>query len=226
LTPEWANAFTTYNATQPYSPDAHSSGQRGLANLALQYLVLNGARTADNTWSETALQRFKLANNMTDRFGAMAALANGGSHLAAVALEKFYAMFKHDALVLDKWFALQAGRVDRDGDVLPSVKRLLAHPDFNVKNPNRARSVLSTFCQGNPAAFHRTDAGGYVLWAEKVIELDAFNPQVAARLARALDRWEILAEPYKAAARIAIERVAAKPDLSADVREVISRALA
>ena len=72
----------------------------------------------------------------------------------------------------------------------------------------------------------RTDAGGYVLWAEKVIELDAFNPQVAARLARALDRWEILAEPYKAAARIAIERVAAKPDLSADVREVISRALA
>ena len=226
LTPEWANAFITYNATQPYSPDAHSSGQRGLANLALQYLVLNGARTADNTWSETALQRFKLANNMTDRFGAMAALANGGSHLAAVALEKFYAMFKHDALVLDKWFALQAGRVDRDGDVLPSVKRLLAHPDFNVKNPNRARSVLSTFCQGNPAAFHRTDAGGYVLWAEKVIELDAFNPQVAARLARALDRWEILAEPYKAAARIAIERVAAKPDLSADVREVISRALA
>jgi len=226
LTPEWANAFTTYNATQPYSPDAHSSGQRGLANLALQYLVLNGARTSDNTWSEAALQRFKLANNMTDRFGAMAALANGGSHLAAVALEKFYAMFKHDALVLDKWFALQAGRVDRDGDVLPSVKRLLAHPDFNVKNPNRARSVLSTFCQGNPAAFHRTDAGGYVLWAEKVIELDAFNPQVAARLARALDRWEILAEPYKAAARIAIERVAAKPDLSADVREVISRALA
>ena len=226
LTSEWANAFITYNATQPYSPDAHSSGQRGLANLALQYLVLNGARTSDNTWSEAALQRFKLANNMTDRFGAMAALANGGSHLAAVALEKFYAMFKHDALVLDKWFALQAGRVDRDGDVLPSVKRLLAHPDFNVKNPNRARSVLSTFCQGNPAAFHRTDAGGYVLWAEKVIELDAFNPQVAARLARALDRWEILAEPYKAAARIAIERVAAKPDLSADVREVISRALA
>ena len=142
------------------------------------------------------------------------------------ALDRFYAMFKHDALVLDKWFALQCGRVDRGGDVLASVKRLLAHPDFSIKNPNRARSVLSTYCQGNPAAFHRADAGGYVLWAEKVMELDAFNPQVAARLARALDRWEILAEPYKAAARIAIERVAAKPDLSADVREVVSRALA
>ncbi|MDX1329733.1 MAG: aminopeptidase N [Burkholderiaceae bacterium] len=226
LATEWAEAFAAYNATQSYRPDAQSSGQRGLANLALNYLVLNGVKTGDAQWSEQALQRFNLANNMTDRFGAMAALVNSGSHLAGVALDRFYAMFKHDALVLDKWFALQCGRVDRGGDVLASVKRLLAHPDFSIKNPNRARSVLSTYCQGNPAAFHRADAGGYVLWAEKVIELDAFNPQVAARLARALDRWEILAEPYKAAARIAIERVAAKPDLSADVREVVSRALA
>jgi len=226
LATEWAEAFAAYNATQSYRPDAQSSGQRGLANLALNYLVLNGVKTGDAQWSEQALQRFNLANNMTDRFGAMAALVNSGSHLAGVALDRFYAMFKHDALVLDKWFALQCGRVDRGGDVLASVKRLLAHPDFSIKNPNRARSVLSTYCQGNPAAFHRAGAGGYVLWAEKVIELDAFNPQVAARLARALDRWEILAEPYKAAARIAIERVAAKPDLSADVREVVSRALA
>ena len=121
---------------------------------------------------------------------------------------------------------MQCTRIDRNGDVLPTVKRLLAHPDFSTKNPNRARSVLSTFCQANPAAFHREDAGGYVLWAEKVLELDAFNPQVAARLARALDRWEILAEPYQTAARTAIERVASKPDLSGDVREVVSRALA
>ena len=226
LATEWAASFTAYNATQSYRPDAHSSGQRGLANLALNYLVLNGVKTGDTRWSEQALQRFNLANNMTDRFGAMAALVNAGSHLAGVALDRFYAMFKHDDLVLDKWFALQCGRIDRGGDVLESVKRLLAHPDFSIKNPNRARSVLSTYCQGNPAAFHRADAGGYVLWAEKVIELDAFNPQVAARLARALDRWEILAEPYKAAARIAIERIAAKPDLSSDVREVVSRALA
>ena len=102
----------------------------------------------------------------------------------------------------------------------------MKHPDFNIRNPNRARSVVSTFCQANPGAFHRQDAAGYVFWCERVTELDAINPQVAARLARALDRWSKLAEPYRSAAREAIARVAAKAELSKDVREVVSRALA
>ncbi|MCY1310420.1 Aminopeptidase N [compost metagenome] len=110
--------------------------------------------------------------------------------------------------------------------MLPAVRRLLAHPDFNLRNPNRARSVIFSYCSANPGAFHRNDASGYVFWRERVIELDAFNPQVAARLARALDRWKKLAEPYRSAAREAIARVAAKPDLSNDVREVVTRALA
>jgi aminopeptidase N len=99
-------------------------------------------------------------------------------------------------------------------------------PDFNLKNPNRARSVIFSYCSANPGAFHRTDAAGYVYWSDRVIELDSFNPQVAARLARALDRWKKLAEPYRSAAREAIARVAAKTDLSNDTREVITRALA
>jgi aminopeptidase N len=102
----------------------------------------------------------------------------------------------------------------------------MKHADFSLRNPNRARSVISTFCQANPGAFHRPDAAGYVFWADRVVELDAMNPQVAARLARALDRWTKLAEPYRSAAREAIARVAAKADLSNDVREVVSRALA
>ena len=102
----------------------------------------------------------------------------------------------------------------------------MKHADFSLRNPNRARSVISTFCQGNPGAFHRADAAGYVFWADRVIELDAMNPQVAARLARALDRWKKLAEPYRTSAREAIARVAARSDLSNDVREVVSRALA
>jgi aminopeptidase N len=102
----------------------------------------------------------------------------------------------------------------------------MQHPDFNLKNPNRARSVITTYCQANPAGFHRADAAGYVFWADQVIELDAFNPQVAARLARALDRWKKLASPYREAAREAIARVAARPQLSNDVREVVTRALA
>jgi aminopeptidase N len=86
--------------------------------------------------------------------------------------------------------------------------------------------VIFSYCSANPGAFHRGDAAGYVFWGDRVIELDGINPQVAARLARALDRWKKLAEPQRSAAREAIARVAAKPDLSNDVREVVSRALA
>ena len=102
----------------------------------------------------------------------------------------------------------------------------MKHPDFSLRNPNRARSVVFSYCHGNPAAFHRRDAAGYVYWADRVLELDALNPQVAARLARAMDAWARLAEPYRASARAAIERVAAQASLSNDVREVVTRALA
>ena len=142
------------------------------------------------------------------------------------ALVRFHNMFQNEDLVLDKWFALQAGAPDRGGNVLPAVRQLMKHTDFHLKNPNRARSVIFSYCSANPGAFHRNDASGYVFWRERVIELDAFNPQVAARLARALDRWKKLAEPYRSAAREALARVAAKADLSNDVREVVDRALA
>jgi aminopeptidase N len=151
---------------------------------------------------------------------------DGGSELAAQALQRFHAMFKDEPLVLDKWFALQAGAPDRGGNILPIVKQLMNHADFNIRNPNRARSVIFSYCSANPGGFHRADAAGYVFWSDRVIELDAINPQVAARLARALDRWKKLAEPLRGAAREAIARVAAKPDLSNDVREVVTRALA
>jgi aminopeptidase N len=149
-----------------------------------------------------------------------------GHELAAQALQRFHAMFRNEPLVLDKWFALQAGAPDRNGNVLPVVRQLMQHPDFNIRNPNRARSVIFSYCSANPGGFHRADAAGYVYWSERVMELDAINPQVAARLARALDRWKKLAEPLRGAAREAIARVAAKPDLSNDVREVVTRALA
>jgi aminopeptidase N len=176
-------------------------------------------------WPGKTLQSFKDASNMTDRFNALAALVTSGHALAAQALQRFHAMFANEPLVLDKWFALQAGAPDRGGSVLPAVKQLMTHPDFNIRNPNRARSLIFSYCSANPGAFHRPDAAGYVFWCDRVIELDAINPQVAARLARALDRWKKLAEPLRGAAREAIARVASKSDLSNDVREVVTRAL-
>ena len=223
---DWEWAVETHRDTGAYTPDPVSSGRRALSGLALTHLCLAARTSGDAVWPGKAYQRFKDAGNMTERFNALAALVVSGHALAAPALQRFHALFKDEALVLDKWFALQAGAPDRDGNVLPLVKQLMKHPDFNIRNPNRARSVIFSYCSANPGAFHRADAAGYVFWSERVMELDAINPQVAARLARALDRWNKLAEPQRTAAREAIARVAAKPDLSNDVREVVSRALA
>lgn len=223
---DWEWAYEAHTDSGAYRPDPLSSGRRALAGLALTHLCLAARASGDTVWPGKAYQRFKDASNMTDRFNALAALVIAGLPLAREALQRFHAMFKDEPLVLDKWFALQAGAPDRGGNVLPVVKSLMQHPDFNIRNPNRARSVIFSYCSANPGAFHRGDAAGYVFWSERVIELDAINPQVAARLARALDRWKKLAEPLRSAAREAIGRVAAKPDLSNDVREVVSRALA
>jgi aminopeptidase N len=223
---DWEWAFDAHRENGAYRPDPVSSGRRALTGMALSSLCLAARASGDAIWPGKAYQRFKDATNMTDRFNALAALVTSGSELAPQALQRFHAIFKDEPLVLDKWFALQAGAPDRGGNVLPAVKQLMNHPDFNIRNPNRARSVLFSYCSANPGAFHRPDAAGYVYWSERVLELDAFNPQVAARLARALDRWKKLVEPMRSAAREAIARVAARTDLSNDVREVVTRALA
>ena len=222
---DWAAVWETSHDNGAYTPDPRSSGRRALAGMALSQLCLAAVASGDTVWPGKTYQCFKDAGNMTDRFNALVALVASGHALAAEALPRFHAMFKDEALVIDKWFSLQASAPDRGGNILPAVKQLMKHADFSLRNPNRARSVVSTFCQGNPAAFHRADAAGYVFWSDRVIELDAINPQVAARLARALDRWSKLAEPYRSAAREAIARVAAKADLSKDTHEVVSRAL-
>jgi aminopeptidase N len=223
---DWVWAFEQHKDNGAYRPDPVSTGRRALAGLSLSMLCLASRHTGDAVWPGKAYQHFKDAGNMTDRFNALSALVVSEHALARDALTRFHALFRDEALVLDKWFALQAGAPDRGGNVLPAVRKLMAHPDFNLKNPNRARSVIFSYCSANPGAFHRADAAGYLFWSERVVELDAFNPQVAARLARALDRWKKLAEPYRSAAREAIARVSAKPDLSSDVREVVTRALA
>ena len=223
---DWAWAFAAHKDNGSFRPDPVSSGRRALSGMALAMLCLDARTTGDVVWPGRTLQSFKDAHNMTDRFNALSALVTAGHGLASDALQRFYNMFAREALVMDKWFALQAGSTDRGGNVLPLVRHLMLHPDFHIKNPNRARSLIFSFCSANPGAFHRSDAAGYVFWSERVLELDAINPQVAARLARALDRWSKLAEPYRTAAHEAIKRVAAKSDLSNDVREVVSRALA
>ena len=231
LRADWAWAFETHQVLDGYRPDAAQSGRRALANQALKMLVLDAVQTGDAVWPGRAYQRFKDAAQMTDRYGALQALVEGPSELAAPALERFHALFAGDELVIDKWFNLQArapepvGVGSGAGSVLAKVKALMQHPDFSMKNPNRARSLLAGYLRENPAAFHRSDAAGYVFWADRVLELDAINPQLAARMARSMDRWSVLAEPWRSAAREAVARVAAYSKLSDDVREIVTKAL-
>ena len=225
LRADWEWAYQTHQVSGAYSPDPMPAGKRALANRALAMLCLGSVAVDDAVWPGRAMQRFEDATNMTDRLGALSALVNSHAELAEPALRKFHEMFRGEALVIDTWFALQASAPETDGRVFARAKQLLKHPDFSIRNPNRARSLIGALCAGNPAAFHRVDAAGYVFWADRVLELDAVNPQLAARIARNCDRWSQLAEPYRGAAREAIARVAAKPGLSSDVNEIVTRAL-
>jgi aminopeptidase N len=222
---DWAWAWEAHQVRDGYAPTGAQSGRRALSNLALAMLVRQAVRTSDTVWPGRAYQRFKDADNMTDRLGALQALVNVHADLAVPALERMHTLFAQDPLVIDKWFMIQARAPERQGRVFSRVRQLLQHPDFSLRNPNRARALLFAW-HTNPAAFHRTDAAGYVLWADKVVEIDAFNPQLAARFARALDRWTALPQPYRGAAREAIARVAGRSELSADTREIVTRSLA
>ncbi|MES2298026.1 MAG: aminopeptidase N [Pseudomonadota bacterium] len=219
LRQEWLAQYRANLTPGAYSPDPASAGRRALKNLALSYL----ASVPTDADVALAQNQCEGADNMSDRSSALAALMHANAPGARHALQRFYKDFEKEALVIDKWFALQAGAPTT---TVTQVRALMAHPAFNLKNPNRARSLIFTFCSGNPSQFHAHDGSGYALWAEQVIALDALNPQVAARLARALDRWRRYSPPLQAGMRAALEQVAKLKRLSNDVREVVGKALA
>ena len=219
LREDWERLWHELAPQGGYRSDFAGAARRGLRNLALARLCLDGQAQ----WQGRAYQLVKDADNMTDRFAALSALVASQADLAGAALQRFAAQFAGEPLVIDKWFALQASA---PGVQVEQVRELMRHPDFTLRNPNRARSVISTFCQGNPGSFHRADGAGYAFWAEQVRALDAINPQVAARLARAMDRWRKLAPPYAQAAESAMRELAAQQQLSSDCREILDKALA
>ena len=201
-----------------YSPDALSAGKRGLKNVALLYL----AELDDTDSHAMAQSQYDQAGNMTDRMAALSALQNSSAPGRRSALAHFYTEFEDEPLVIDKWFSLQATSPAAN---VAAVRALMKHPAFSMKNPNRARSLIFSFCNGNPSQFHAADGSGYLYWAEQVIALDAINPQVSARLARTMDRWRKYAPALQAQMQAALRRVAATPQ-SKDLAEVIAKALA
>jgi aminopeptidase N len=213
-------AFRHFSVPGPYSPDAAAAGRRSLRNAALAYV----ATIDDATSRALAFLEFRRAENMTDAMAALTCLVNSAGAERERALSMFYDKWKDEALVIDKWFKVQAtswlpGTLER-------VKKLAAHPAFDMKNPNRARALLHSFAIENPLHFHAADGSGYVWIAAQVIALDRLNPQVASRLARAFDRWKKYDEGRQAHARKALESIAAAQGLSGNVAEVVQRALA
>ncbi len=213
-------AFRHFTVPGPYSPDAVAAGRRSLRNTALAYIAV----LDDATARALAFLELRRAENMTDAMAALGALANCAGAERERALAMFFEKWKGEALVVDKWFRVQAtswlpGTLDR-------VKALAAHAAFDLRNPNRSRSLLHAFALDNPLHFHAADGSGYRWIAGQVIALDRLNPQVASRLARAFDRWRKYDAGRQAHARAALEEIRGTEGLSANVAEVVGRALA
>ncbi len=202
----------------PYSPDATSAGRRSLRNACLDLLAAGGAPEA----LTRAENQYKSADNMTDRMAAIGTLSLHDVPARETALADFYGRFADNALVVDKWLALQA--IIPEARTLDRVRELTKHPAFDFSNPNRVRSLIGAFAS-NPAQFHRPDGGGYDFIADSVIALDPKNPQVAARLATAFRTWRTMTADRQARAEAALKRIKAAPSVSRDVSEIVERAL-
>ena len=204
----------------PFSPDAASAGRRSLRNILLDYLTLLPEGT------ELAARHFRSATNMTDRAAALTVLAHRhrGSPEAARALADFETKYGSDALVMDKWFQIQAGVPGPQ--TVETVRALTKHAGFSMANPNRVRSLVGTFSSANQTGFHRPDGEGYRFFAETVLAVEKRNPQVAARLATALRSWRSLEPIRQAKAREALLKIASAENLSADLRDIVERTLA
>ena len=215
---EFSELYAALAPTAPYQPSSGEAGRRALRNLCLGYLLELNTPAA----RQLAMQQYQSADNMTDQFGALAALAQTDCPERAEALAGFYQRWQHEALVVDKWLAAQSG--SRLPDTLAQVRELTAHPAFDFTNPNKVYALLRNF-GANLLRFNAADGSGYAFLAEKIIELDPKNPQVASRMARCFDRWKKFDAGRQSHARLALEQIRSTAGLSGDVFEVTSRLL-
>jgi aminopeptidase N len=207
-------------SNEAFSPDAASAGKRSLRNILLDYLV------AAHDDPQLASRQFELADNMTDRAAALTVLAHQFPHdeAARKALASFEERYRDNALVMDKWYMVQA--TIPGAATLDIVRGLTSHPSFSITNPNRVRSLVGAFASSNQTGFHRADGEGYRFLAEIVLALDGHNPQVAARLATAFRSWRSMEKPRQEGARRALVTISQATNLSRDVRDIIERTLA
>jgi len=206
--------------SRPYSPDATNAGKRALANILLDYL---SCATGDPAH---AAQLYESADNMTDRIAALRILCQRFwlSPSCRAALDDFERRFGDDALVMDKWFGVQA--IVAGGKTLDLVQQLMQHPLFASDNPNRVRALIGSFVSGNQTGFHRVDGRSYQFFADFIVKTDKSNPQLAARMLTMLRSWRMLEPGRRARIEAILQNIARAPNLSTDMADIINRLLA
>lgn len=220
LKQSFVKTYEQNNDTGPYRIDQESIAQRSLRNLCLAYL----AELAERDSVRLCVDQFLFGGNMTNVMAGLVNLANMDCPERGEALAYFSERWKHDPLVMDKWLAIQA--TSRLPDTLDVVKGLMEHPAFTITNPNKVRALIGAFSQGNALRFHEASGAGYVFLADRVLQIDALNPQIAARLVNPFTQWKRYDEKRKALMQTQLERIEKTPKLSKDVYEVVSKSLA
>jgi aminopeptidase N len=200
--------------------DARAIGRRRIKNTSLSYL----GKLENKYAHDISHQQFVTAKNMTDQMAALAVIANSRHPAKQQCLGSFYHQWQEEALVIDKWFALQAS--GSMPDTFEIVQALMEHPAFDLRNPNRVRSVIGAFSQSNPLHFHAANGQGYRFLADQIIELNTLNPQIASRMVGALTSWRRYDENRQALIKGQLERIIATEAISKDVYEVASKSLA
>ncbi len=202
-----------------YQFNASDAGKRALKNRCLTFLLHDKYEPA----IDVALRQLDDAGNMTDRIGALTPLVDHDVPDVSAALARFYSDWKHDAQVVDKWFSLQA--MSQRTDTLERVLELSSHPAFSLRNPNKVRALIGRFCLANPVRFHAGNGTGYRLLRDFVLQIDALNPQLAARLVQAMIRWRRYDDARQSLMRGELQTILEHSSLSPDVFEIVSKSL-
>lgn len=213
----FAAHYAALNDGSVYRKSAAAMARRSLKNVCLSYLL------ETESGESLACKQVECSDNMTDTLAAIRGLIFADSPRVGEVLAAFESKWIDDTLVMDKWFIMQA--VKPGDDTVNRVRELMQHPAFSIRNPNKVRALIGAFSMLNPTGFHAADGSAYRFHADRVLELDPINPQMAARMAAAFNRWKRYDESRKALMKAELQRISSASTLSGDVTEIVNNAL-
>lgn len=220
LEDEFKRVYLIHHRDESGKFDADAVGRRRLKNTCLAYL---SQLESDHSYALSE-QQFRQAKNMTDQIAALSVIVNSHHPAKVDCLQRFYQQWEHEALVIDKWFALQAS--SSMPDTFSNIQKLMQHPAFDMKTPNRVRALIGSFTQANPVHFHAKNGEGYRFLADQVLALNSLNPQIASRMVTGLAQWRRYDVDRQELMKQQLQRIVASEQLSKDVYEIASKSLA